>query len=55
MVKMGGFWATEHTEDSENSIIFNHEFHGLARIVEWIMEMGGCLTGEGAIYYMKAV
>ncbi len=25
--------ATEHTEDSENSIIFSH---GLARILEWI-------------------
>ena len=24
-------------------------------ILEWIMEMGGCLPGEGAIYYMKAV
>ena len=22
MVNMGAFWATEHTEDSENSIIF---------------------------------
>ena len=28
---------------------------GLTRIVEWIMEMGGCLPGDGAIYYMKAV
>ena len=27
MVKMGAFWATEGTEDSENSIILNHGLH----------------------------
>jgi len=27
----------------------------LRRIVEWIMEMGGGLPGEGAIYWMEAV
>ena len=52
---MQGKATTEVTENGEKIQLKRKKGRGLTRIVEWIMEMGGCLPGEGAIYSMKAV